>query len=555
MLEYLHVKNIALIKEAELALSDGLNILSGETGAGKSILLGSLGLALGERGGTDLLRTGESEGLVELVFSIEDPKLLEKLSELEVEPEEGKLILSRKISEKRSVLRLNSETVSASFVRKISSLLLDIHGQHEHQSLLSEENHLPVLDGFSGKSLDEALSEYRSRYEEYRVLKEKIRSLGGGDDEERKNRLDFLEFQISEIEKAEIRIGEEDALTEEQKKLASASTIEAGLSEALDALSEHALESVSSAIRAVQGLTSADPGLRSLVSELLDIESLLQDARDDTSERLLSVDTDEEKRNAVEERLNFLSRMKRRYGGSEEAILSSLDRLRNEYDTLKNFDENKEQLLEKLSVLRKKLIESAHILHEERVKAAADFEREMTKSLQDLNFMQVVFKAEVTKTSRFTKSGADEVRFLISTNPGEPVKPLSKVASGGELSRIMLAIKTLSADTDRIGTLVFDEIDSGISGKTAAAVSRKLRLIAKNHQVICISHLPQIVAAADHHFLIEKNEEEGSAVTHVEELSEEDSIRELARLLGTGETTEAGLQNAREMKKVLKPVK
>ncbi len=548
MLEYLHVRNIALIREAELVLSDHLNILSGETGAGKSILLGSLGLALGERGSTDLLRTGESEGFVELVFSVTDPDTLARLAEESVQPEDGKLILSRRISDKRSILRLNGEVVSASFVRKISSLLLDIHGQHEHQSLLNEENHLSVLDGYAKETIREALLAYQDCYASYRKLKEEIRALGGGDDEERRRRMDFIGFQISEIEEAGIRRGEEEALTEELKKLSSAAAITAGLQETSDALSGQNADGISSSIRALQALLGVDPSLSALVSELRDIESLMQDAAEDAKERLQNLESDPARQDEVETRLALLSRMKRKYGNSEEEILRTCDQLQSEYDQLRDFDENKEEMLLRLSELKKKLIEAAKALHERRLLAARDFEGEMTEALKDLNFLQVVFSAEVTETNRFTKNGADEVRFLISTNPGEPVKPLSKVASGGELSRIMLAIKSLSADTDRIGTLVFDEIDSGISGKTAASVARKMRRIAKNHQVICISHLPQIVSAADHHFLIEKTAEDGSAVTKVTELSEEESVREIARLLGAGEETEAGLENAREMK-------
>ena len=549
MLEYVHVKNIALIREAELTLSDHLNILSGETGAGKSILLGSLQLALGERGSTELLRTGESEGVVELVCSVTDPVTLRKLSELSVEPEDGKIILSRRITEKRSVLRMNSEIVPASFVRKTAALLLDIYGQHEHHSLLEEENHLKYPPAYAGARISDALSAYQERYGAYRKLREKIRELGGEDDEERRRRLDFLEFQLSEIESAGIRIGEEDALAAELRKLSSARAIEDALGRAHAVLSGELPDALSESIREIAGLVSEDPGLSSLLSELRDIESLMQDAGADADERLQGLETDGGRMAEVEERLSFLAQMKRKYGGSEAEILKSFDRLQKEYDALKEFDEDRERMLSELAEKRKDLVRAAKELREKRKAAAKDLEKEMTEALTDLNFLQVRFECEVLETNRFTGNGADEVRFMISTNPGEPLKPLAKVASGGELSRIMLALRTISADTDGIHTLIFDEIDTGISGKTAAAVARRMHKIAADHQVLCISHLPQIVAAADHHFLIEKTADDGSAVTRVQELSEQESIRELARLLGAEETTELGIANAREMKK------
>ncbi len=551
MLEYVHVKNIALIREAELTLSDHLNILSGETGAGKSILLGSLQLALGERGSADLVRTGESEGFVELVFSVTDPRTIESLSELSIEPEDGKIILSRRISEKRSVLRLNSEVVPASFVKKAAALLLDIYGQHEHQSLLAEENHLKYLDAYAEKEILPALCAYRECYGAYRKLREEIRNLGGEDEEEQRKRLDFLEFQLSEIEAAKIRIGEEDALSAELRKLSSARTIEEALGRAHSALTGELPDALSESIREIAGLVSLDPGLSVLLSELRDIESLVQDAGADAGERLKETNTDAERMEAVSERLAFLSQMKRKYGGSEEEILNSYDRLQREYDALKDFSENRERMLSDLSVRRKELVAAAKELREKRRLAAERLEEEMTEALLDLNFLQVRFECEVQETNRFSGNGADEVRFLISTNPGEPVKPLARVASGGELSRIMLALRTISADTDGIHTLIFDEIDAGISGKTAAAVARRMHRIAARHQVICISHLPQIVAAADHHFLIEKTADDGSAVTKVQELTEQESVREIARLLGAEETTELGIANAREMKKLM----
>lgn len=550
MLEYLHVKNLALIKDIELKLSDNLNILSGETGAGKSVLLGSVSLALGSRADADLIRSGETYAYVELIFSV-DAHIAGLLREMDIEPEDGQIIISRKIMDGKSQGKINGESVTNAVLRKVSALLLDIHGQHEHQSLLSEENHLKVLDAYGKDELSAALESYRNVYQNYKKIKEEIRRLGG-DDEARKREIDFLAFELDEISEAGIRAGEEEELKKEHLLLSSGKVIAEGLSEVSSALSGTAADEVSEALRTAASLTAYDPSLQELVSELSELEALLTDAATDAKERLNRTDTDEKRLYDVESRLDVIGRLKRKYGGSEAEILKTYDELQHKYDELTAFDANKEEILEKMQEEKKKLIREAAKLHAVREHVAETFSQKMEESLKDLNFLAVRFTAEVNETNRYSADGADEVRFLISTNPGEELRALSKVASGGELSRIMLAIKALTAETDQIHTLIFDEIDTGISGRTALFVAAKMKEIAKNHQVICISHLPQIVGAADHHFLIEKHAEGQETVTSITELQEEDSVRELARLLAAGELTESSIENAREMKKILK---
>jgi len=547
MLESLHVKNLALIKDAELELCEGLNVLSGETGAGKSLLLGSVNLALGARADSGLVRHNESFAYVELVFSVRDPELISALRELSVEPEEGKVIISRKIGEGKSNGRINGETVTGAQLKRVSELLLDIHGQHEHQSLLKEEKHREVLDAFCRAELEPAMNSYREAFQSYRAKREQIRAMGG-DDEERKRRLDFLSFEIEEIEKAELKKGEEDRLFAEMKRLSSGRMLAEALTAVTEDLREGASEPLSDALRHLNLALSADPSLKSLYEEVNEIFALLGDAAKSAEAGLKLIETDEYRLGEVEERLNLLSTLKRKYGGSESEILKTLNRLRKEYVELKSFDENKERILTELEDEKEKLILAASELHRVRDRNSAPFSEKLAESLRDLSFNSVTFVTRVEATNHYTPEGSDRVTFLISTNPGEEVRELQKVVSGGELSRIMLAIKNLAADSDRIPTLLFDEIDTGISGRTAAAVAVKMQEIAKNHQVICISHLPQIVAAADHNYLIEKSVVSGETVTSLEELGEEKALSELARLLGAGAETEAGLLNAREMK-------
>lgn len=549
MLEYLYVKNLALIQEVELKFSDHLNILSGETGAGKSVLLGSVGLALGGRADTDMIRTGTDTALVELLFRVNE-KEAEKLREMDIEPEDGEVIISRKISQGKSQGKINGETVPVSLLKKAASCLINVHGQHEHETLLSEENHLVLLDRCGHAVIESAKEKYLSVYREYRNIKEKITHMGG-DDEARKRELDFLSYEIEEIEEAEIRVGEEEDITKELRKLNASKLILEGLAVIAEAVSGDTADRLSDAVREAMQLRAYDESMEDLSVQLKEIESLLSDAARDVRERIDNTETDEEKIDRLSERLDLIGRMKQKYGGSEERILETCRELKKRYEELEAFDADKEAFLEKLREQRKKLISEAGVLHEVRKAAAAEFDREMQEALQDLNFMSVCFRTEVTETNRYTSDGADEVCFMISTNPGEPLKPLSKVASGGELSRIMLAVKSITAGADDISTLIFDEIDTGISGRTAGAVAAKMKKIAADHQVICISHLPQIVAAADHHFLIEKSVEDEKTLSRIRELDPEESICEIARLSAVGELTQANIDNARELKKLL----
>ena len=552
MLEYLHVKNLALLKEAELILSGNLNILSGETGAGKSVLLGSVNLALGARADKTLIRTNAPYALIELRFHVEEPEVIESLRALGVEPEEGEIILSRKILPDRSFARLQGEIVNVSLLTKVSELLINIHGQHDHQTLLRDEMHIHVLDAYGKETLEEVKKSYGEAYRLYRAKREELNVLGTGSDEERLARMDYLEFQIHEIEEASLKPDEEEQVRAEFRRLSDAQKIRDALSSIDQLLSGSTSDNVTEAVRLSMSLRDYTPEMKNLSESVSGLESLLSDTIRETRNLYENSDTDEERLYLLENRLDLLNTLKRKYGGSIPEVLQTLETLQKEHQALAAFNENKEKLEAELKALRTALVHEGKRLHEERLSVAERFSKEMEQALSELNFLSVRFLAEVSLTTHYSKDGADDVRFMISTNPGEELKPLSRVASGGELSRIMLAIRTIISDSDHVETLIFDEIDAGISGKTGAMVAKKLREISKRHQVICISHLPQIVSMADHHYLIEKNAVEGETVTTITPLGEEESLRALAGLLGGGEVTESSLENAREMRKRLK---
>ncbi|MBQ7601137.1 MAG: DNA repair protein RecN [Lachnospiraceae bacterium] len=553
MLNYLHVKNIALLRDVEMNFDEGLCVLSGETGAGKSILLHAILLALGARTDTGLIRTGADEASVELILQANEPETLDELQKLGIETEEGQIVLQRKIAEKKSIAKINGETVPASLLRKAASLFIDLYGQREHESLLDENNHLSALDAYGSTKIDEALSEYRTAYDSYREKKEEIRKLGT-DDEELKRRIDYLTYTVREIENAHLKPGEEEDLKEKRLRFMKAEELSKSLKEAEGYLSQNAQEALSGAVSALKKAAETDKEIETIFRTLVDADAIVRDAESEIEERIAALPSEEEEAGRIEERLDEIQRLRRKYGGSAEEILASLKQYRSELDELRRLDANKEQLYQELEERKERLKEAGRSLHLCRSEAAVRFDRDMTAALSELRFLSVVFRTEVTETNRFTRNGADTVVFYISMNPGETPKPLSQIASGGELSRIMLALKTLSSQkgSEKDKTFIFDEIDTGISGSTALAVARRLMRASEDRQVLLVSHLPQIVAMADHNYLIEKNVYDNETVTAVRELSEEESLSEIARLLGTGEMTDAALRNAKELRSAVK---
>lgn len=551
MLQNLHVKNLALINETEVEFKGGLNILSGETGAGKSIIIGSINLALGEKVQKEMLRDNADTALVELVFYVENPATLEAVRALGIEVEDETIILSRKITAGRAIARINGEAVSASKMKEAAALLIDIHGQHEHQSLLSKRKHLEILDLFAKDLLREQKQKLSVCYREYRKLLDELEQ-SDSDTEERTRELSFLEYEVKEIEDANLTLGEDVELEEQFRKYSNGKKI-------LDAIhvvqaataeeDESASERISRAVRELAGVSGYDKRVEELENQLTEIDNLLGDFNREVASYLSEEEFDNETYFEIEKRLDFINHLKSKYGNSIEQILESYNSKCERIALLKDYDEYLKQLLSKINHKKQELTQLSDEVSAIRQKESAVLTNAIRQALMDLNFLDVRFTMEFRKID-FTENGTDEVEFMISTNPGEPLKPLGKVASGGELSRIMLAIKTVLAENDHIETLIFDEIDSGISGRTAQMVSEKMNELGRSHQIICITHLPQIAAMADTHFLIEKSVENDTTVSHIHELSDEESVQELARMLGGVEITDKVVENAREMKKM-----
>lgn len=551
MLVSLHVKNLALIEESEVVFGPGLNILTGETGAGKSILIGSVNLALGAKADKDLIRSGADYALVELVFQSEEPELVKRMEEMELPMEEdGSIIISRKIQAARSVSKINGETVTARQIRELAELLIDIHGQHEHQSLLQKKKHMEILDAYAGEEIRPVLEQISVCYHECKKMREQIEN-ENLDENARRREMELAQFEWNEIEEARIVIGEDEELENRYRKMVNGKKIGEALSAAYQGTGYDSAGGaggqIGRALRELRSVASYDEELEQLESQLLEIDSLLNDFNRDLAEYIEDLEFDENDFKTVEERLNQLNHLKGKYGGSLEQVLAYGGECQNKLDKLADYEEYMNKLRTELSEKEKELKVLCQQATKVRKKHGDVLQEVLQKALEELNFLSVQFEISITE-KEVSANGADDVEFMISTNPGEGLKPLVQVASGGELSRIMLAIKTVLADKDAVDTLIFDEIDTGISGKTAWKVAEKLGTLGKTHQVICITHLAQIAAMADTHFVIEKDTDGSSTVTAIRLLEEEASLGELARLLGSDVLSEAALFNAKEMR-------
>lgn len=557
MLQSVHVKNLALIDEIEVDFKEGLNILTGETGAGKSIILGSVNLALGGRYTKDIIRKGADFGFVELAFLVDNEKLKEKLKLLDVFPEDGIVTLSRRLMDGRSVSRINGETVTMARLREAAALLIDIHGQHEHQSLLHTKNHLEIVDSFAGTELEKLKKDVREAFSDYRKYQKELEE-SAMDEAKRAKELGFLQFEVDEITEAELLSGEDDELESLYKKMSNGKRIAENVMEAYAYTSgdnESASENLSRAIRAMSEIAEYDPAAKALNQQLAEIDSLLNDFNRELLDYSKGFEFSEEDFYDTENRLNELNRLKTKYGNSIEEILSYCEEQKEKIEKLENYENYVADLAKKREKAEKTLDSYSKKLTKYRKEQAKILEQAIEEGLKELNFPEVKFEIQFGSLKDYTANGKDNIEFMISLNPGQPVRPLANVASGGELSRIMLAIKTVMADRDAIETLIFDEIDVGISGRTAQKVSEKMSVIGKKHQVICITHLAQIAAMSDYHYVIEKSVGDMDTNTGIRLMNEEESIGELARILGGAKITEAVIQNAKEMKELAKQVK
>lgn len=558
MLLNLHVKNLALIKEVDVDFTNGLVVLTGETGAGKSLILGSVNIALGKKVEKDIIRKGAEYALVELTFCI-DSRLKEKLEQYDVYPEdENIIVVSRKITHGRSVSKINGETVSLTTLKSVMDLLIDIHGQHDHQSLLYKNTHLQILDKYAGEEVKELKNTISDKYSQYIEIKKELDKFNM-DETKRLRECEFAEFEINEIEAANLSLGEDDEVENEFKKLSGSEKIMSSLSDAYQIMGYEGNQGVCECISRVgydlSEISDIDSKLSDLQKQIYDIDDMCKGLAREISDYIDEVNYEPQRVAEVEERLNLINHLKLKYGQSIEKILAYKGEKQAYLDSLNNYNLMREETKTKLDKEMSELVVLCDKLSSLRKKYAIKLEETVVKALEDLNFLSVKFKINVSKKENVSANGQDEVEFLISTNPGEEVKSLAKVASGGELSRIMLAIKSILAGEDEIDTMIFDEIDTGISGKTAQMVADKLMGISKEHQVICISHLAQIAAMADSHYLIEKNTDDESTETNIYRLSREDSIKELVRISSGGEITETAIKHATEMKEMAERAK
>ena len=559
MLLELEIKNFALIDELHLQFDKGLNILSGETGAGKSIIIDAVNMAIGERADREFVRTGANKSSVQAIFTFDAesdiPKLLQDYG-IELEGE-NQLIITREIySNGRSISRLNGIMVTQQVLKTITEKLIDIHGQHQHQSLLNPNTHIDMLDAYGGKAHMELLERISEEYKGLLSLEGKLTKLCGNE-MERERRLDLLSFQLKEIDEARLKKDEEEILGQQRHLLANSERIFEGISKSYNLLYEtdeaaSIYDMISQAASLLQGIMDYDPPLKDYYQGVEEIQYRIQDLARDIRNYKDNIDFEPALLDEIEERLDVINNLKRKYGKTVDEVLSYRDSIATELDLLQNSEEEINRIRQNIEKQANTLRDLSNKLSDKRRGTAAEMQKAIVEILETLNMGKVEFIVDLlplreSKTrERFTAKGIDQVEFLISTNVGEALKPLAKIASGGEMSRIMLALKTILAGADNIGCLIFDEIDSGISGKTAQIVGEKLQYISKKHQVLCITHLPQIASQADNHYLIEKYSDDNITRTSVEKLTDEKRAIEIGRLLG-GEITDITLKLAKEL--------
>lgn len=559
MLRNLHIKNMALIDEIEVNFEEGLNILTGETGAGKSIILGAVNIALGGRTGKEMLREGAEYGLVELLFEINTPETKEALTQIDISlSEDNVLIISRRIYPNRVVNKVNDEMVTVSKLKEIAGVLIDIHSQQEHQSLLKKSNHLNILDRFGHDKIETIKKLVRGDYEVYVKRKEELDAMQM-DEETRKRQISFLKFEIQEIEEAALQPEEEEKLEVRYRRMTNSRKIMESVSHIYQSTgyeqSESAGNQIGHAFAMISKAAEYDNTLLNLQEQLGTIDSLLNDFNRELSDYISELTFDEQEFRQVEHRLDQIHNLEAKYGKTIPLVLEYLEEKQKEYARYEDYEVCREQLQKECTQALEQYKLHSETLSQVRKQVAEQLTQMISNALMDLNFLDVRFDMRFKELEQPTGNGMEEAYFVISTNVGEEMKPLWEVASGGELSRIMLAVKSCLAEVDDIDTLIFDEIDVGISGRTAQKVSEKLSALGRQHQVICISHLPQIAAMADAHYKIEKQVQGEKTVTQIYPLEEDASVEEIARMLGGVEITETVLSSAAEMKEMAKRTK
>ena len=552
MIESLIVKNFALIKEAHIDFKNNLNVITGETGSGKSILLGSINLVLGKKASKDYIKEDGSETSATISFYIDDEKIIKYLDSEDIILEDGRLIISRKITKDKSINKINDEPCTLSKIKNVTEKLIDIYGQHDGEDLRKGNKHIDFLDDFIGDSVYAKKKDIAELYNELNLAKEKLDTFNL-DEKMRLREIDILKYEIDEYNDANIKDGEEEKLVDSFKLAKSAKNIVGSIAKA-----QSVMESldISTAIREIKDALKYDDSLEGLYQNFIDIESLVSDTIKELDKKNSSYDFDEEELSTMESRLDVIRSILAKYDNSLDKAKKEIEEKVKRLDELNDYDNEKKKAIDNYNGIKERLYKKCRELTDIRLKGKKSFEKELLIELKDLGFNDAEFNIDIKEKSEPTRSGIDEVTFMVSLNKGEKLKALSDVASGGELSRIMLSIKTILSENYGTNTLIFDEIDAGISGITASKVAKKLDKISKNHQVILITHLPQIAAMADNHFVIEKSVKGDKTITTIKELDENGMVEEIGRLISTdGELTKNVIANARELKENAKKEK
>ena len=541
MISTLHIKNIGIIEDLSIDLNNGFNVLTGETGAGKTLIIDSLSLACGSRFSKEIIRKGESYCLVELNIYLPQ-------SENSID---GNIIVSREIhTNGRSSCKINGRLVTVNELKDFMKKIIDIHGQNDNQTIMSKSEHIKYLDNFIGKNILNEKEEYFNLYIKYNEIKKELKE-NYGDEKEKQRRLDLLKYQFNEIENANLKIDEENTLEIERKKMMNSEKIFSSLNEVDANLSEAVIDGINASIKALEKIEDIDDEYRAKLSALKNIYYDVQELARDISGMNENMSFDEEQRNEIEKRLDYIYDLKRKYGNSVQEILDYKKQVEDEIYKIENMEAHNEKLKSELEKIKIEMLKKSQILHKVRCENAKLLNEKINKELQDLEMKSARFNVSIKyeENNEYTENGLDDIEFLISTNIGDEEKSLIKIASGGEISRIMLAIKTVLADTDEVPVLIFDEIDTGISGKAAKCVGEKIKIISKKHQVICITHQANIAVQGDANYYISKKVLDQRTFTTIKLLDENEVIEEIARI-SSGDITKSALEHAKEMRKM-----
>ncbi|MBZ4030304.1 DNA repair protein RecN [Ligilactobacillus salivarius] len=555
MLQELSIKDFAIIDEIQISFQPKMTVLTGETGAGKSIIIDALGLLAGGRGSTEFIRKGEKKAVIQGLFTLpREANTYNILEEYGIDSEDGQIILQRDLYRGgRNICRINGMMVNLATLRNVGETLIDIHGQNEHQELMKPENHIDLLDEYDKKT-SQLRNQYQVVYQNYRKLKLSMEKKEA-DEKAWAQRLDMLNFQVKEIEEAGLKINEEDELVEEKNKLDNFQAIHDALELSYQILSGEKIDVVGNlgnAMNELSDVSDLSENLQEINTKISDAFYSLEDAARDISDELDSMEWNGERLNEIEERLELIHQLKRKYGDTIENILHYHSRIEKELREMENAEQNSEKQERQLSEALEKVKELAIKLSKQRKKSAKKLEKMIHEQLSALYMDKAVFEVKFLNNSKLYSKGIDKVEFYIQTNPGEEMGPLAKIASGGELSRIMLALKTIFSQKMGVTSIIFDEVDTGVSGRVAQAIAEKISQISNNSQVLCITHLPQVAAIADNHYYISKSVNDGRTETSLKELDEKQKIREIARMLSGSEITELTLKHAEELIKMSK---